>query len=94
MDTMIVIDGFEYIPVQEVALRKGVTEGTVKSAVSRGSLPSIRDEMLKRRLIRIVDADAWVLGTQGGKRAGSGRKKKDPAANDGATEEEQKHEDK
>ena len=68
-----VIDGNEYITVEQAAERRKVPVGTVKSAISRNKLPSTFEPSLKRRLLKPSDVDAWVIG-RGGARPGAGRK--------------------
>jgi len=79
---MIVIDGENYLPINKVAARRGVPESTVRSAIHRGVLASVKDPDVGCRVIKVTDADTWIIGTVGGKRPGAGRKKSP------ATEEE------
>ena len=67
------LEGIEYLTVQEVAIRKGVTTQGVYGAIRAGRLPARK--IAKAVLLPITEVDTWVPTGHGGKRAGTGPKK-------------------
>ena len=57
---MVVLDGEEYLTVDEAAARLGVKRATLYAYVSRGILRSYRQGMKRQRLYRRAEVDALV----------------------------------
>jgi len=55
---MVILDGEEYLTVDEAAGRLDVKPATLYAYVSRGVLPSYRQGTRRQRLYRRVDLDA------------------------------------
>ncbi len=71
---MVVLDGEEYLTVEEAARRLGIKRATLYAYVSRGLLRSYRQGIKRRRLYRKAEVEALVrLGPgAGGRRAPRG----------------------
>ena len=67
---MVVIDGDEYVDVDEATRLLGVKRATLYAYVSRGVLASYRLGMKRRRLYRRADLEGLLrLAPAGGRRA-------------------------
>jgi excisionase family DNA binding protein len=57
---MIVLDGYEFLTVDEAAGRLGIKPATLYAYVSRGVLKSYRQGIKRQRLYRRVDVEALL----------------------------------
>jgi excisionase family DNA binding protein len=57
---MVVLDGEEYMTVEEAARRLGVKRATLYAYVSRGLLKSYRQGIKRRRLYRRTEVEALL----------------------------------
>jgi excisionase family DNA binding protein len=57
---MVILDGEEYLTVDEAARRLGVKRATLYAYVSRGVLRSYRQGIKKKRLYRRVEVEALL----------------------------------
>ena len=74
---MELLDGIEYLLVQEAAALKGITPQGVYGAIRSGRVP-VR-KIGKSVLVTASDIQAWEPAGHGGKRPGQGRKKRQEA---------------
>jgi len=65
---MVVLDGEEYLTVEEAAALLGVKRETLYAYVSRGILKSYRQGMKRQRLYRRAEVEALVRLDRGGAR--------------------------
>jgi excisionase family DNA binding protein len=64
---MVVLDGEEYLTVDEAARRLGIKRATLYAYVSRGLLKSYRQGIKRRRLYRRTEVEALLrLAPSGG----------------------------
>ena len=57
MGAMVIVDGAEYLTVEEAAQRMGVKPATIYAYVSRGILQSYRQGMKRQRLYRRAEVE-------------------------------------
>jgi excisionase family DNA binding protein len=67
---MVVLDGEEYMTVEEAARRLGVKRATLYAYVSRGLLRSYRQGIKRRRLYRRAEVEALLRLAPSGEGAG------------------------
>jgi excisionase family DNA binding protein len=60
LGTMVILDGEEFLTVEEAAALMGVKRETLYAYVSRGVLKSYRQGMKRQRLYRRAEVDALV----------------------------------
>ncbi|MGH7326573.1 MAG: helix-turn-helix domain-containing protein [Candidatus Rokuibacteriota bacterium] len=66
---MVIVDGEEYLTVDEAARRLGVKRATLYAYVSRGVLRSYRQGIKRQRLYRRAEIDALLRVAPSGERA-------------------------
>ena len=76
---MVVVEGEEYLTVDEAARRLGVKRATLYAYVSRGMLRSYRQGMKRQRLYRRAEVEALVrLAPTRPEAAGARRRRSTP----------------
>jgi citrate synthase len=63
---MVILDGEEFLTVEEAAALMGVKRATLYAYVSRGVLKSYRQGMKRQRLYRRAEVEALVRLDRGG----------------------------
>jgi excisionase family DNA binding protein len=63
---MVILDGEEYLTVDEAAARLGVKRETLYAYVSRGILKSYRQGIKRQRLYRRAEVEALIRLDRGG----------------------------
>jgi excisionase family DNA binding protein len=66
LGTMVILDGEEFLTVEEAAARLGVKRETLYAYVSRGILKSYRQGIKRQRLYRRAEVEALVRLDRGG----------------------------